>query len=41
VVASVVIAACFGDAKLATSRQAVIVPDRNPVEMGSVVVGRE
>ncbi len=39
-VASVVIAACFGEAKLATSRQAVIVPDRDPVEMGSVVVGQ-
>ena len=39
VLAAVVIAACFGEAKLATSEQAVIVPDRDPVVMGSVMVG--
>jgi len=39
VLATVVIAACFGDAKLATSRQAVVVPDRDPVDFGSVMVG--
>jgi MYXO-CTERM domain-containing protein len=39
VLAAVVIAACFGEAKLATSRQAVIVPDRDPVFVGSAMVG--
>jgi len=39
VLAAVVIAACFGEAKLATSRQAVVVPDRDPVDVGTAMVG--
>ena len=39
VLAAVVIAACFGEAKLAGTQQAVIVPDRDPVLMGTAMVG--
>lgn len=39
VLAAVVIAACYGEAKLASSRHAVIVPDRDPVFIGSAMVG--